>query len=50
MYEVGQYTELPRRGDLLGRGGNGEVYKCFINIPGKEEELCLAYKIEKKVL
>ena len=40
---------MPRFSDCIGKGGNGEVYKCFVNVPGKDEDLCLACKIEKKV-
>ena len=49
IYKVDQYIELPRLGDCIGGGGNGEVYKCFVKIQGKDQEHCFACKIEKKV-
>ena len=51
IYQVGQYVELPRfdNYNFIGGGGNGEVYKYFVDIPGKDQEVCLACKIEKKV-
>ena len=49
IYKVDQSIELPRLGNYIGAGGNGEVYKCYIKIPGQDQESCFACKIEKKV-
>jgi len=48
VYTTNSIAKLPEFGDELGKGGNGQVLKCYVVTPnGKELFAC---KVEEKVI